>query len=73
MTERKRSGIVCAVVGIYTLLAVGCASYVTPGGGVELASLAETDIKELMSKKPEARFPAHLAVARVQTTGYHSY
>jgi hypothetical protein len=55
------------------LILSGCASYTTPGGGVQLSELAETDINELMSKEPAAPFPANIAVARVQAPGYQSY
>ncbi|MCF4009503.1 hypothetical protein [Rheinheimera sp. UJ63] len=51
----------------------GCASYTTPGGSVQLSQLADSDINELMSKKPTASFPANIAVARVQAPGYQSY
>lgn len=61
------------LVTLITLLVSGCASYVTPGGGVELTALAEGDINELMMKQPAAKFPAHLAVARVQAPDYQSH
>ncbi|MDP5134301.1 MAG: hypothetical protein NWQ54_25745 [Paraglaciecola sp.] len=51
----------------------GCASYTTPGGSVQLSQLADSDINELMSKKPAASFPANMSVARVQAPGYQSY
>lgn len=50
----------------------GCASYVTPGGGVPLANLTETDINALLTTQPTARFPAKIAVARVQAPAYSS-
>ena len=51
----------------------GCASYTTPGGGVQLSSLADADINEILSKQPVAPFPANISVARVQASGYQSY
>ena len=60
------------VLGALLILS-GCASYTTPGGGVQLSELAETDINKLMSKEPAATFPANIAVARVQAPGYQSY
>ena len=51
----------------------GCATYTTPGGNVELNLLADEDINSLMSKQPAANFPANLAVARIQSTGYSNY
>jgi len=50
----------------------GCASYTTPGGGVQLSGLADADINALMSKQPAASFPANISVARVQAPGYRS-
>lgn len=55
------------------LILSGCASYTTPGGGVQLSSLADTDINELMSRQPAAQFPANVSVARIQAPGYQSY
>jgi hypothetical protein len=56
------------------LVLSGCgANYTTPGGSVPLADLAETDINELLTTQPTARFPARIAVARVQAPGYESH
>ena len=55
------------------MMLLGCASYTTPGGSVQLSNLADADINELMSKKPAASFPVNIAVARVQAPGYQSY
>ena len=63
---------IIVVLGALLLLG-GCASYTTPGGSVQLSSLAETDINELMSKEPAASFPANISVARIQAPGYQSY
>jgi hypothetical protein len=38
-----------------------------------LAELADTDINDLLTRKPTARFPANLAVARVQAPDYASH
>ena len=51
----------------------GCASYTTPGGGVQISALAEADINELMSKEPAASFPANISIARVQAADYRSH
>lgn len=59
-------------LGILIILS-GCASYTTPGGGVQFSELADTDISELMSKEPAATFPANISVARIQAPGYQSY
>ena len=50
----------------------GCATYTTPAGGVNIPSLGDGDIAELMAVEPAARFPARIAVARVQSSGYSS-
>ena len=59
---------------ILALFASGCATYTTPGAGVTLESLANTDadIAELLKLEPAARFPARMTVARVQASGYSS-
>ncbi|MEW8027661.1 MAG: hypothetical protein AB2794_14800 [Candidatus Thiodiazotropha endolucinida] len=62
------------IVILITFMALGgCASYTTPGGGVQLSHLADADINDLMSKEPAASFPANISVARVQAPGYQSY
>lgn len=58
---------------VVAIILSGCASYTTPGGGVQLSQLADSDINELMSKQPAATFPANISVARVQAPGYLSY
>jgi hypothetical protein len=50
----------------------GCASYVTPGPGVSLEGIRETDIRERFQAEPAATFPAHIAVVRLQGPGYTS-
>lgn len=50
----------------------GCASYTTPGGPVDLTGIQSADIEELMSREAAATFPALVAVARVQSSGYES-
>lgn len=50
----------------------GCASYTTPAGGVSISSLTDGDIEELMAIEPVSLFPARVAVARVQASGYIS-
>jgi hypothetical protein len=56
-------------------LVSGCATYTTPGAGMNLPDLASTDpdIAGLMNVEPAAVFPARIAVARVQGSGYYSY
>ena len=52
----------------------GCATYTTPGAGVNLENLtrADADIGELLKAEPAATFPARIAVVRVQASGYSS-
>jgi hypothetical protein len=51
----------------------GCATYVTPGGGAVLSSLTESDVQEVLNRKPASPFPARLAVVRIQAPDYYSY
>jgi hypothetical protein len=55
-------------------LLTGCASYTTPGAGVRIENLSQTDsdIAERFQITPAAPFPARVAVARVQAPGYFS-
>jgi len=57
------------------LLAVigGCASYVTPSGRADLASISSVSMQESFAAKPAAVFPAHIAAVRVQAPRYRSY
>jgi hypothetical protein len=65
-------------------MSVGCASYATPGRGADLRDVGapsstvygpgtDASIREAFSKTPQAKFPASVAVARVQAPGYQSY
>jgi len=58
---------------VIVLFYTGCASYVTPGGPVNLADINRTDVAEAASRKPSPNFPARLAIARVQAPQYKSY
>lgn len=51
-----------------------CATYTTPAAGVSLAAIAEkdSDIAEAFKREPAMAFPAHLAIARVASSGYYS-
>jgi len=59
-----------ALILIFTLS--GCASYTTPGGSVRLSTLADSNINEIMQQEPAAAFPANIALARVQASGYRA-
>ncbi|MGB5354055.1 MAG: hypothetical protein WBM54_09160 [Woeseia sp.] len=65
---------------VFTLLSIsvltmmsGCASYTTPGGPVDLASIDSEEIAGIMARKPAAHFPVVLAFARIQSPSYKSY
>ena len=51
----------------------GCASYMTPGGGISIPEITTPNVADAMSRQPAAVFPARLAVVRVQGAGYESY
>ncbi len=69
----------CLTLTLVTFSLVGCGiSYVTPGGGADLsslteASLTESDIRDILDRKPASPFPARLAVVRIQAPGYRCY
>jgi hypothetical protein len=77
---RTRPLILCAALALLQ----GCAAtYTTPGGPAKLsifglsesAQHAATDpaIRPVLAKQPLASFPASLAIARVQASGYSNY
>ena len=52
----------------------GCAThYVTPSGRADFAAFTSQSIKESFAATPATRFPAYIAVVRVQAPRYHSY
>jgi hypothetical protein len=64
-----------ALAALVVILASGCAAkYTTPGAGMSVGDLsqAEPDIADLMKAEPAARFPARIAVVRLQAAGYSS-
>jgi len=66
---------IARIICLYALVTLaGCATYTTPGAGVSVGNLsqADGDIAELLKRQPAAQFPARLAVARVQASGYSS-
>ncbi len=61
------------VITISIIVAQGCSStYTTPASGVNISSLTDDDIAKLMKLKPASQFPARIAIARVQASGYVS-
>lgn len=58
---------------LFAGLLAGCASYVTPGAPADLRTFSEPSLKKAYSARPAARFPASLAIVRVQGSGYRNY
>ncbi|MBZ2188837.1 hypothetical protein K8B33_07000 [Alcanivorax sp. JB21] len=62
------------VIGALLLLCFlpACTTYQTPGAGVAIGDLSQAppDIAEMIQREPAAQFPARLATARVQASGY---
>ena len=61
------------------VLVSGCGNhYVTPGSGVSMGAIArigeqiDGDISKHFETKPAAAFPAHIAVVRIQDSGYRT-
>lgn len=65
-------GALAAMLAVW--LSSGCATYTTPGAGMNLNDLAtaDTDIAALLKVEPAAVFPARIAITRVQAPGYSS-
>ncbi|MCP3851781.1 MAG: hypothetical protein GY694_16325 [Gammaproteobacteria bacterium] len=61
---------------IFTTMIVaicGCATgYITPAAGVNVSTLTDDDIADLMKVEPAGQFPARIAIARIQASGYES-
>lgn len=59
---------------IAALFIAGCSTYQTPGSGVSIGNISkeDKDIESLMKSEPAASFPARLAIARIQASGYYS-
>src|SRR5215475_738305 len=55
------------------ILCCGCTTYVTPGGPARLDQFDRPDIAQVAARKPTIKFPARLAVVRIQASGYRSY
>ena len=85
LLHRARSAAVAGVLALACAGVGGCSSYTAPGGAADLAVMgvqpdlaaaiaSQTDVtmQEKFDRKPLARFPAAIAVARVQAPGYES-
>lgn len=58
---------------VFALLVSGCATYVTPGGGVSMAGIDDASIEDAYSRQPASAFPANIAMIRVQDAGYRTH
>jgi hypothetical protein len=69
-----------ALLGVLACAVAGCASYAAPGPGANLAmitgedrqSLTDPNVQVALDRKPLAKFPAGVAVVRVQAPQYES-
>ncbi len=63
------------VLVVLFMLLSGCASYTTPGRGVNIQNLsaADSSIADLLKVQPASPFPARMAIVRVQASGYYSH
>lgn len=55
-----------------SLILCSCQSYVTPGRQADLSTFTDPKIKKAFVAKPAIKFPANLAVVRIQEGGYRS-
>lgn len=63
------------IVAVAALALPGCVGsrYITPGGPAPIGEYTTRSVAARIAIQPEALFPATLAVARVQASGYFSY
>jgi hypothetical protein len=54
------------------VLLSSCASYMTPGRQADLSTFTDPKVKKAFVAKPAIRFPATVAVVRIQESGYRS-
>ena len=54
-------------------VAVGCASYRTPGGPAPIGEMTAASVAERLRSVPETPLPAIIAFTRVQESGYRSW
>lgn len=55
-----------------TLMLCSCQSYVTPGRQADLSTFTDPNVKKAFTAKPAIKFPANLALVRIQESGYRS-
>lgn len=83
-TPRAHAVLIPATLTLLSVALAGCASYAAPGGPADLRAVgvanqelqraAQTDgsVVQALDKRPLARFPTGIAVARLQAPGYES-
>lgn len=54
------------------LLLSSCASYVTPGRQADMSTFTDPRVKKAFVARPAIKFPANLAMVRIQESGYRS-
>lgn len=54
------------------ILLSSCATYMTPGREADLSVFTNPKVKKAFAVQPAIRFPANLALVRVQASGYYS-
>ena len=62
--------VACAFLASFLL--TSCATYTTPGRQADLSTFTDPRVKKAFTAKPAIRFPANLAIVRVQASGYRS-
>ena len=62
---------VCLSVAVF-IGGVSCASYLTPGGPADFSTFTDPKLKKAYRARPAAKFPALIALVRVQGAGYEN-
>ena len=72
---KKLAGLTKKLLAIVAALMLSaCAThYLTPSGPADLSRISNSGIRDAFAAKPEAHFPANLAIVRVQAPQYTSY
>lgn len=66
--------IICLLIPCLVVLSLAsCATYTTPGRPADLGTFTNPKVKKAYVPRPAMRFPANIAVVRVQEGGYRSH
>ncbi len=68
----KNTKVLVVAATALTLSACGT-HYITPGGPADLSRISSPAIRDAYVAKPEANFPASIAIARIQAPNYRSH